>query len=451
MMLEFKIFIDGVLVQSTVSVKKHITIGRSSNCDVVLNNQHVSRLEAIIQYVDGRIHLQDKSTNGIFVEGKKVDGEMELPLTCRFKIYPFEIEYGSLAEDVTVPIPTAAFREAKPSSAVQKPVSSSPPIVQLHYSGLVGDGAAMQEVYRLIQDMGNSPATLLIRGEHGTGKELVAKAVHDVSSCRKGPFVPVNCAAIPFDLIESELFGYEKGAFTGAQAAKQGKIEDAEGGTLFLDEVGELSLPAQAKFLRFLQEKKVMRLGSPKEIPIHVRVVAATNRDLERAVSEEEFRADLYYRLRVVEVPLPPLRDRLEDIPSLVAHLQGKITKELGLSNKVEISEEAIQKLKKGHWPGNVRQLENVLYTASLRARTKGMVDGDSIMADARSWMESPIENDAPLDTLSKNHLLDVLVQHQWDTVRAATALKVSRGTIYYKMKKYGIEAPRSLGRNQKM
>jgi len=451
MILEFKIFLDGVLIQSTASAKNHITIGRSTNCDVVLNNKHVSRLAVIIQCRDGRIHLQDKSTNGIFVEGEKVPGEMELPVPCRFKIFPFEIEYGSLPEDVTVPIPTGSFREAKSSYRVSESIPISETAVPIHYSGLVGDGTAMQEVYRLIQDVGDSPATVLIRGEHGTGKELVARALHDVSAFRKGPFVPVNCAAIPFDLFESELFGYEKGAFTGAQAARQGKIEDAEGGTLFLDEVGELSLPAQAKFLRFLQEKKVMRLGSSREIPVKVRVVAATNRDLERAVSEEEFRADLYYRLRVVEVPLPPLRDRLEDIPSLVAHLQGKISKELGLQNKVEISEEAIRKLKKGHWPGNIRQLENVLYAASLRARAKGLVDGDSIMADARSWMESPIEHDAPLDTISKNLLLDVLVQHQWDTVKAATALKVSRGTIYYKMKKYGIEAPRSLGRNQKM
>ncbi|MEC4680823.1 MAG: sigma 54-interacting transcriptional regulator [Nitrospirota bacterium] len=451
MMLEIKIFLNGVLIQSTTSVKKHMTIGRSADCDVVLDNKHVSRLEAIIQYRDGRIHLQDKSTNGIFVEGEKVIGDIELPVPCRFKIFPFEIEYGSLSDDVTVPIPTGSFQEATTSYRVSEPMLSSETAGPLHYAGLVGDGTAMQEVYRLIQEVGNSPATVLIRGEHGTGKELVAQALHDVSPCRKGPFVPVNCAAIPFELFESELFGYEKGAFTGAQAAKQGKIEDAEGGTLFLDEVGELSLPAQAKFLRFLQEKKIIRLGSSREIPIKVRVVAATNRDLERAVSKEEFRADLYYRLRVVEIPLPPLRDRLEDIPGLVAHLQGKLAKEIGLQDKVEISEEAIRKLQKGQWPGNIRQLENVLYTASLRARAKGVIDGDAIMADARSWMESPIENGTPLDTISKNLLLDVLVQQQWDTSKAAAVLKVSRGTIYYKMKKYGIEASRSLGRHQKM
>ncbi len=445
-MIELKTFLGSAVIQKTIFAKTRITIGRSEENDLVLANPHVSRIEAIIEHTDERNTLIDKSRNGILVDNRRVDGSIALPSCCRIAIYPFEIQFANIGEEETMPIPTPVQEQSAPQSPTTTTHSSQ--ALSSHFSGLIGESPLMLKLYQLIENVGNSPATILIRGEHGTGKELVAQALHAVSDRNQQAFIPINCAAIPVDLIESELFGYEKGAFTGAQQTKKGKIEEAEGGTIFLDEIGELSFNAQAKLLRFLQNKSIMRIGSAKEFTVDVRVVAATNRDLEQAVNQQEFRPDLYYRLRVIQLELPPLRERKEDIPPLVNHFIKKISADLNLLQEPLISEDALQQLTSASWPGNVRQLENTLYSAIIRAPHSRSIEKSTLLEDMASWLSSDRDQeDSPLETLNKQALVQVLTQHQWDTTKAAEVLKVSRGTIYYKMKKYGIEAPRSLRR----
>ncbi len=447
MMIELKTFLGSAVVHKTLLSKSRITIGRSDDNDLVLANPHVSRLEAVIEQTNDGHKLIDNSRNGILVNNQPVTGSVALPSSCRIKIYPFEIQFESEADDETLTIPLVR-KDTAPIEAHDITSHASHPVAT-HFAGLIGESPPMLKLYQLIQTVGNSRATILIRGEHGTGKELVARAMHEVSSRNQQIFIPVNCAAIPIDLIESELFGYEKGSFTSAQNSKKGKIEEAAGGTIFLDEIGELSLSAQAKVLRFLQNKTIMRIGSAKEFPIDVRIVAATNRDLEQAITQKEFRPDLYFRLRVVQVGLPPLRERMEDIPQLTTHFIQKISTDMGLTQQPLISDDALQLLTSVSWPGNVRQLENTLYSAMIRAPQSPIIEKATLLEDMESWISPETEDEeAPLESLSKQALLQVLTQQQWDTTKAAEVLKVSRGTIYYKMKKYGIEAPRGLRRS---
>jgi nitrogen regulation protein NR(I) len=254
-----------------------------------------------------------------------------------------------------------------------------------HTSAIVGQSRAMQTLYKEIGRVAGTPVTVLIRGDTGTGKELVARAIYQHSQRAAAPFIAVNCAAIPETLLESELFGHERGAFTGAVLRRIGRFEQAHRGTLFLDEVGDLSLGTQAKLLRVLQERYIQRLGSETAIPVDVRVIAATHRDLELAMGEREFREDLYYRISVVTLKLPPLQERAEDIPDLVKHLLQRHGHELGIESP-SIQPEAIAFLQTQPWPGNVRELENVLRQALLAARplTISLEQVEQIMARAR-------------------------------------------------------------------
>ncbi|RKH18061.1 sigma-54-dependent Fis family transcriptional regulator [Corallococcus praedator] len=233
--------------------------------------------------------------------------------------------------------------------------------------GMVGTSPAMRDVFERVRKVASSAATVLVLGESGTGKELVARAVHAQSPRAEGPMVAVNCAAIPEGLLESELFGHEKGAFTGAQAAHAGLVEAAHGGTLFLDEIGELPAPAQARLLRMLQDGEVRRVGATRSRKVDVRILAATHRDLPRRVQEGLFRQDLYFRLRVVEIRLPPLRERGEDLPALAKHLLEKATRRLGRP-PASLSPEALAAIAVHPWPGNVRELENALERAVILA-----------------------------------------------------------------------------------
>lgn len=232
------------------------------------------------------------------------------------------------------------------------------------YGEIVGVSKGMQEVYYRIERASQSDFTVLITGESGTGKELVARAIHFKSKRKDGPFVAVNCAAIPESLLESELFGYEKGAFTGAFRTKIGRIEAANGGTLFLDEIGDMPLSVQTKLLRVLEDKYIMRLGGEETIKVDIRVVAATNKNLEELIKEQKFRPDLYFRLKVIHIELPPLRERKEDIPLLVRYIIEKKKAELGIEEPVEIEEKALNKLIEYDYPGNVRELENIIQQA---------------------------------------------------------------------------------------
>ncbi|NKE69294.1 sigma 54-interacting transcriptional regulator [Candidatus Manganitrophus noduliformans] len=446
-MLELKIFQDKKLIQKVVLSKREITVGRSADNDLILPDEHVSRLHAIIARRGEEFLLEDRSSNGVFVNGKKVSGVAPLAPRCRVEIYPFELECFYEGEEETAPLSHRRSGEKRGGEAPSPAFSPPSSALIYHFGILIGESPPMQQIYQMIQDVAKSTATVLIRGEHGTGKELVARAIHEASPRRQKPFLPVNAAAIPLELIESELFGYEKGTFTGAQTAKKGKTEEADGGTLFLDEIGELSPAAQAKLLRFLQGKKINRLGSAYEIPVDVRVIAATNKDLERAVEEEVFRPDLYYRLKVAEIFLPPLRERPEDIPLLAAHFLQAFSQELGLPACPLLTPEARHRLQRAPWPGNTRQLENFIYGALIRARPPYSLDEAALFSSA-AWpgqsleeFQSPAET-APLQESMRQLLLRTLEAHEWNAIKAAKVLKVSRGTIYYKMKKYGIQIP---------
>ncbi len=240
------------------------------------------------------------------------------------------------------------------------------------FSQIIGYSEAMIEVFAAIRRVADSNATVIVRGESGTGKELVAKAIHYNSSRSSGPFISVNCAALPETLIEAELFGHEKGAFTGALAVVEGRFERAHGGTLFLDEIGALGLPLQSKLLRVLEDREVTRLGGKRSIKVDIRLITSTNENLEEAVSQGRFREDLYYRINVVPVPLPPLRERREDIPLLVEHFIHRFCQERGVKD-MRIDREAIHFLTGYSWKGNVRELENLIQ------RLVVMTDGDTI------------------------------------------------------------------------
>ncbi|AKF09458.1 sigma-54-dependent transcriptional regulator [Sandaracinus amylolyticus] len=232
--------------------------------------------------------------------------------------------------------------------------------------GLIGQSPAMLSIYSVIEKVADTPSTVLITGESGTGKELIARALHEKSSRHDKPFIRVNCAAIPRDLIESELFGYEKGAFTGAVTSKPGRFELADGGTLFLDEIGEIPVNMQVKLLRAIQEQEFERVGGIKTIEVDVRLIAATNRDLAQEIKEQRFREDLYYRLNVVQMRLPPLRERQGDIPLLVEHFVKRFRERLKKSRVVGVGDAAMEVLLAHPWPGNIRELENVIERAML-------------------------------------------------------------------------------------
>ena len=302
------------------------------------------------------------------------------------------------------------------------------------FENLVGRNSRMQEIYTLITRIADNNATVLLSGESGTGKEVLARAIHQQSNRSHRPFVAVNCAAIPSELLESELFGHEKGAFTGAIATKVGKFELATGGSLFLDEVGSMRLDLQAKILRALQEREVERVGGTRTIKIDVRVIAATNRDLKKAVEEGTFREDLYYRLNVVPITLPDLKDRQEDIPLLANHFVQKFAQESN-PNIREISKEAMGILLGYPWPGNVRELENVIERA-VTLTPGGPIPPDALLLDTA--LNPPVgaslahlASRPTLRELSEEYLDLVLQEAGGDKARAAEILGISKRTLY--------------------
>lgn len=309
---------------------------------------------------------------------------------------------------------------------------------------IIGISRRMEEVFRVIGRVADTEATVLITGESGTGKELVARAIHSQSARRSASFVAINCAAIPRDLLESELFGHVKGAFTGAVRDKTGKFQQAEGGTLFLDEVGELPVELQAKLLRALQEKEVQPVGGSSVQKLDVRVVAATNADLEQAIADGKFREDLYYRLSVIPVHLPPLRERKEDIPLLVRHFAAKHG-----GGPAVFSPETLEVLAGYPWPGNVRELENAV-ERMLIMRNGDVIAPEEVPEKIRTTREKlrecpvvclPSEGYS-LEQLEREVVIEALERNGWNQSSAARFLRIPRHTLIYRMEKYNIETP---------
>jgi DNA-binding NtrC family response regulator len=313
--------------------------------------------------------------------------------------------------------------------------------------GIIGRHPDVLRIHQLIGQVAPTPTTVLITGESGTGKELVARAIHHHSPRSAKPFVAFNVAAFPETLIDSELWGYEKGAFTGAHARKLGRFELAQGGTVFLDEIGSLRPDLQTKLLRVLQEREVERLGGARPIPVDVRVLAATNADLQLAVKNGTFREDLYYRLNVVNIHLPPLRDRRDDIPVLVEHFVQKIARECG-RDVHDVSAEARDLLARYDWPGNIRELENVIHRAVVLATGRVLQLHDFPLEVAMPQARSRVTEDTGLplkdacEQFERQYVLRVLDQLQWNVSGAARALGVHRNTIVQKLSAWGVHRP---------
>jgi DNA-binding NtrC family response regulator len=313
---------------------------------------------------------------------------------------------------------------------------------------LIGSSPAIRRVVALIEKVAPTDATVLVRGLSGTGKELVARAIHLNSPRRERPLVTINCAALQESLLESELFGHEKGAFTGAVQTKPGLVEIAEGGTLFIDEIGEMAPGLQAKLLRVLEDGHYRRVGGTREALADVRVVAATNRPLEEAMKEGHFREDLYYRLNVVTIELPPLRDRCQDIPELVEHFLT--TRTIG-TMRCRVHPDALRALQSYDWPGNVRELANVLERAQILAEDHVIMleDLPENLAGTVAVGSAPVTTGDPrrLDEMERRHVQTVLQQEGGNKVHAAKALGISRRALYRLIEKYGLDEGRSGGR----
>jgi DNA-binding NtrC family response regulator len=347
--------------------------------------------------------------------------------------------YDYLTKPFDREILKTTIRRALAVSTQRDSHPAHPSVADRKIKVILGEAPAMKRVLAIVERVADTEATILITGESGTGKELVAKMLHRMSSRREGPFVAVNCAAIAHELLESELFGHVKGAFTGAIRDKQGKFQLAQGGTLFLDEVGELPLELQPKLLRALQEKVVDPVGATHPVRLDVRLVAATNRDLERAAAEGTFRRDLFYRLSVIPVEMPPLRECREDIPLLAKHFLSVYG---GAS--VSLTAEAMDVLRSYDWPGNVRELENAIERLVI-IRNADLIALDDLPEKIRTGGQSPrgivnLPPDGyPLEKLERDIVLQALERNNWNQTAAARFLSIPRHVLIYRMEKYGI------------
>ncbi|MFH1351850.1 MAG: sigma-54 dependent transcriptional regulator [Pseudomonadota bacterium] len=306
------------------------------------------------------------------------------------------------------------------------------------FDNIIGRSPPMEEVFELIPEVAQSDSSVLILGETGTGKELVAKAIHAKSRRAHKPFIAINCGALPDTLLESELFGHQKGAFTGATHPRKGFLEVVSGGTLFLDEIGEISPKMQIDLLRVLEEKRVTRLGERQSIEVDFRLISATRRDLEKEIREGRFREDFFYRINVIMIPIPPLRKRKEDIPLLVEHFLEKYSHET-TKNVDHVRRDALQLLKSYDWPGNVRELENAVERAVVlsKSRTLGREDFSFLRPSS-----TPSKGPRSLREMEKEHIECVLNDCDWNVTRASKVLDINRVTLHKMIKRYGLKRP---------
>lgn len=341
------------------------------------------------------------------------------------------------------------FRRLLPPAPTALQAQPAPPSAR--YGPLVGQHPLMRNLYEIIERVAPFSVTVLIRGESGSGKELVARVIHEKSPRSGGPFVAVNCGAIPGTLLESELFGYTKGAFTGADRDRPGLIQEARGGTLFLDEIGELPLDLQVKLLRVLEEGKVLPLGSTRAVPVDVRWISATNRDLNALIKEGHFRHDLYYRLKVIEIELPPLRSRISDLPLIAGDWLHTLNQKYGKAIE-GVEPPAVQKLLDYTWPGNVRELQNILERAYILCEgswitaeaLEGILGESTFPAGSSKGSSLPRDLDLPraIQELEVKFIEEALRRTEGNRTRAARLLKISHRALLYKIKEYNISIP---------
>ena len=354
---------------------------------------------------------------------------------CVITLTPYTVNEDMLdiMRAATVPI-SLAIENSKLFESVKREAEEK--LRHFGYEGILGVSPKMTKVISLVKKVKDVTSSILVCGESGTGKELIARAIHFNSIRRERPFIAVNCAAIPENLLESELFGYMKGAFTGATVDKKGLLEMADAGTIFLDEINAMSKNLQAKLLRFLQSKTFFKVGGTTPVSVDARIIAATNQDLEEAVRSTDFREDLYYRLNVIKISLPPLKERAEDIPLLARYFVNKFNKKLG-KNVRKISNEAMEKMIIYPWPGNIRELENTIERAVVVAETNEITTDD---IPAEIAPPSPtFKKDLSLESVEKEHILNVLTLVGGSKTMASSLLGVDFSTLWRKLRKYEV------------
>ncbi len=416
-----------------VTERERVRIGSYPSCDLVLNDRTVSRCHAEIQFTDKGYLLVDlESTNGTFLEGRRIERAYLAP-GASLKVGSSALSFNAVDEEIAV----ETDREGR-------------------LGEMIGRSMRMRQIFGLVKKIAPMDVTVMISGETGTGKELVARALHELSSRRKGPFVVLDCGAIPPNLIESELFGHDKGAFTGADKARPGAFERANGGTIFLDELGELSLELQPRLLRVLENREVRRVGGNSVRDVDLRVIAATNRDLQREIQAGNFREDLYFRLSVINVALPPLRERRDDIPLIIRQLlrDPQIASSHGAKR---FSEQAMGVLLSYDWPGNVRELVNVVQHVltfaegdiiesidlPARFREDEQHEMPLILDEGLSFKEA---KESLLEAFEKEYIVNILRQCDGNISEAARRSGLHRKSIERLAKKYDVNA-KALGK----
>ncbi len=399
--------------------KPEITLGTTKTNDMVLSDTTVSRKHAVLKEVSGRFMLNDmNSTNGTFLNNLRIREAF--------------LDFGALIGLGNTRISFVPFEdrvEVFPSE-------------QNHFGTIYGQSVKMRTIFAMLERVVKTDATIIIEGETGTGKELLAKAIHETSSRADKPFVVFDCSAVAQNLIESELFGHEKGAFTGAAAARQGVFEQADTGTVFLDEIGELGIDLQPRLLRVLENREVKRVGGNKTSKVNVRVIAATNRDLAEEVKKGSFREDLFYRLSVLRLNIPSLRERKEDIPLITRHLVANLAAEYGIETPPEVKPETFDILKSHDWPGNVRELRNVLSRALAMGNRSEIEPRDLLLSSAKQAGSDSFDSLAgmSLDEIEKTAIVQTLEKHGGNKTKTAKALGIAYSTLYEKMKKHQIK-----------
>ncbi len=423
---------------------RELRIGRGPEADLQLPDPSVSRLHARIFRVGEQYFLSDASRNGTFVDNDRIS---QLPLQTGqiFRIGPYRIHFQNFETGRPIAdIPTMIDGNFPHPQSTIRSFAEARPAAPVHPLGIVGRSPGIQGLLQDIRKVATSDVPVLIEGETGCGKELVSRGVHDQSARRGRPFVVVNCGAISAELIESELFGHEKGAFTGATSQRKGAFEIADSGTIFLDEIGELPLSLQPKLLRILEQKEIKRVGGNETILTDVRILAATNRNLREEIKLKTFRDDLYFRISAITLNIPPLRERREDIPLVARHFI-EMMQPVGARPVPGLSDDAAAFLSMQEWPGNVRELRNAVQRAVV------MSEGDSLSSHDFSFLrafDSPDANFGPDESLSrweqseKNSLQAELIRQQWNKTATARSLGIAKSTLFEKLKKYAIRSP---------
>ncbi len=432
--LEYNLQQEGYMVHTAANGEEGLELLKDADIDVVISDIKMPKMNGI----------------ELLSEIKRIAPDIQIILITAYATIDSAIEAMKLGayDYIRKPINRDELKIAvKKALELKRLVTEN---LRLHqqlvdrfsFSNIIGGSASMKEVFEIMARVAKSDVTVLITGESGTGKELCARAIHFNSERVDNNFVVVNCSSIPKDLMESELFGHVKGAFTGAFRDKEGKFELANDGTIFLDEIGDLHSDLQAKLLRVLQEKEIDRVGGMEPIKIDVRIIAATNKNLLDATKASEFREDLYYRLNVLEIPLPPLRERKDDIPLLVQHFLHKFN-----ASNCRVGPSVTAALLQYNWPGNIRELENVLQRAVVLRKNEEMITLHDLPDNIKnapipltSIMLDIPENGIQLEEVEKTLILQALQKKAWNQTQAAKLLSITRQTLIYRMEKYSIK-----------